>query len=82
MAKGTVKWFSAARGYGFITADVSDKDIFVHYSSIQADGYRTLREGEPVVFELADGPKGPKAENVVRAESQSDAGSTAAQEQH
>ena len=68
MPKGKVKWFSNAKGYGFIQADGSDKDIFVHYSSIQGDGYRSLKEGDPVDFELIEGPKGPKAENVMRAE--------------
>ena len=66
MATGKVKWFSNAKGYGFIQAEGAEKDIFVHYSSIQGDGYRTLKEGEDVEFELVDGPKGPKAENVVR----------------
>ena len=67
MPKGKVKWFSNAKGYGFIQSEeVSEKDIFVHYSSIQAEGYRSLNEGDNVEFELVDGPKGPKAENVVR----------------
>lgn len=67
MPKGKVKWFSNAKGYGFIQAEeVVAKDIFVHYSSIQADGYKSLNEGDDVEFELVDGPKGPKAENVVR----------------
>ncbi|KPK84508.1 MAG: cold-shock protein [Phycisphaerae bacterium SM23_33] len=71
MATGKVKWFSNAKGYGFIQADDIETDIFVHYSSIQAEGYRTLKEGDPVTFDLVDGPKGPKAENVVRAEAAS-----------
>ena len=66
MAKGKVKWFNDAKGYGFITLDGEAKDIFVHHSSIKADGFRTLAEGEDVEFELVQGPKGPKAENVVR----------------
>jgi CspA family cold shock protein len=66
MAKGKVKWFNAAKGYGFITADGQDKDIFVHHTSIKADGFRTLNEGEAVEFELVQGPKGFKAENVQR----------------
>jgi CspA family cold shock protein len=67
MPKGKVKWFSNAKGYGFIQSDeVSPKDIFVHYSAIRAEGYRSLNEGDDVEFELVDGPKGPKAENVVR----------------
>ncbi len=69
MAKGKVKWFSNAKGYGFIRADEAvEKDIFVHYSSIQAKGYRSLNEGDDVEFELVEGPKGPKAENVVKLE--------------
>jgi len=66
MATGKVKWFSNAKGYGFIQADGTDKDIFVHYSSIQSEGYRSLNEGDNVEFELVDGAKGPKAENVVK----------------
>lgn len=68
MSNGKVKWFSNARGYGFILADDTGKDIFVHHSSIKMDGYRTLNEGDPVLFDLVDGPKGPKAENVSRAD--------------
>ena len=68
MPKGKVKWFSNAKGFGFIQADGTEKDIFVHYSSISAEGYRSLDEGDDVEFELADGPKGPKAENVVKVE--------------
>ena len=67
MAKGKVKWFNNAKGYGFIQGDETEDDIFVHHTSIQADGYRTLSEGEAVEFELIQGPKGFKAENVVRA---------------
>ena len=63
MQEGTVKWFNAAKGYGFI--DIGDGvDIFVHYSAIQKDGYRTLTEGERVQFELVIGPKGRQATNV------------------
>jgi CspA family cold shock protein len=68
MAKGTVKWFNNAKGYGFIQAPDDDRDIFVHHTSIQADGYRTLNRGEEVQFELVESPKGLKAEKVVRAE--------------
>lgn len=63
---GRVKWFNNAKGYGFIQHEEVDKDIFVHYSAIREDGYRTLKEGEEVEFELKEGPKGPQAENVVR----------------
>jgi len=69
MVHGTVKWFNDAKGYGFLRADGHEEDIFVHYSAVQAEGYRSLNEGEIVEFELVKGPKGMKAENVVRAES-------------
>lgn len=67
MAKGTVKWFSDAKGYGFITIEDpahDGKDIFVHYSEIVKDGYKSLAQGQPVVFELSDTPKGLQAKNV------------------
>jgi cold shock protein len=64
--KGKVKWFSNVKGYGFISKEGSDKDIFVHYSSIQGDGYKKLLEGEEVTFDVVDGEKGPQASNVVR----------------
>ena len=63
---GKVKWFSDQKGYGFITRDDSP-DIFVHHSSIQMEGFRTLRQGEDVVYELLEGPKGLQARNVQRA---------------
>jgi len=66
MAKGKVKWFNDSKGFGFIEVDGEAKDIFVHHTAIQADGFRSLNEGEEVEFELVPGPKGPKAENVVR----------------
>jgi CspA family cold shock protein len=62
---GTVKWFNSTKGYGFISQP-SGRDIFVHYSAIQSHGYRTLREGEQVEFDMILGPRGPQAENVVR----------------
>ena len=65
--KGKVKWFNDAKGYGFIRMDGEEKDIFVHYSAVQAEGFRSLAEGEEVSFEVTQGPKGLKAENVVRA---------------
>jgi CspA family cold shock protein len=68
MAKGTVKWFNDAKGFGFIQADGHEKDIFVHHTAIKADGFRSLNQGEAVEFELVQGPKGPKAENVVRVQ--------------
>lgn len=63
---GTVKWFNAAKGYGFI-AHEGGKDVFVHYSAIQMNGYRTLSEGEQVEFTIEDGTKGPQAVNVTKA---------------
>lgn len=65
MAKGTVKWFSNQKGYGFITPE-EGKDLFVHHSEIQGDGYKSLEEGQAVEFEVADGPKGEQAKNVVK----------------
>ncbi len=65
--RGTVKWFNATKGYGFIVREKGG-DVFVHYSAIQGDGYRTLNQGEPVEFEVQDGPKGLQATNVVRAQ--------------
>lgn len=64
MARGSVKWFSAEKGYGFITPDDGTKDLFVHHSAIQADGFRTLNEGDKVEFEVTQGQKGPQAVNV------------------
>ncbi len=65
MSQGTVKWFNEAKGYGFIEED-GGNDIFVHYSSINAEGFRSLNEGERVVFDVAEGQKGRMATNVVR----------------
>ena len=64
MASGTVKWFSDQKGYGFITPDEGDKDLFVHQSAIEADGFRTLAEGARVSYDVEQGPKGPSAANV------------------
>lgn len=66
MAKGTVKWFNDQKGYGFI-AQENGPDVFVHYSAIQAEGFKTLSEGQAVEFEVVQGPKGPQASNVKRA---------------
>ncbi len=66
MSKGKVKWFSNAKGFGFIQTEDVEQDIFVHYSAISGDGYRGLDEGDEVEFELVEGPKGPKAESVVK----------------
>lgn len=64
--KGTVKWFNGAKGYGFIQR-TSGEDVFVHFSAIQENGYRTLNEGDTVEYDLMTGPKGLQASNVVRA---------------
>ena len=66
MAEGTVKWFNSRKGYGFI-ASTDGNDVFVHYSSINSDGYKTLAEGDAVSFDIVQGEKGPRAENVVPA---------------
>ena len=63
--EGTVKWFSDPKGYGFIASD-DQSDIFVHHSAIQMDGFRTLKEGELVIYDLLDSPKGLQAANVMR----------------
>ena len=63
MFEGTVKWFNESKGFGFLQQD-GGKDVFVHYSAIQKEGFKTLREGERVSFEIVDGPKGPAAANV------------------
>jgi CspA family cold shock protein len=67
MAVGKVKWFNDAKGYGFIEQDTG-RDVFVHYSAVQGEGFKTLKEGEDVSFELIEGPKGPWASNVVKAQ--------------
>lgn len=69
MAKGVVKWFSNQKGYGFITPDSNGngKEVFVHYSAVQGDGYKSLAEGDQVEFDLTNGPKGEQATNVRKS---------------
>jgi CspA family cold shock protein len=65
MATGTVKWFNNSKGFGFITPDDGSADVFVHFSAIAADGFRTLQEGQAVTYDVESGPKGPQASNVT-----------------
>ncbi len=65
MAQGTVKWFSDNKGYGFLTVE-GGSDVFVHFSAIKAEGFKTLREGDKVSFDVVEGEKGPQAANVVK----------------
>jgi CspA family cold shock protein len=65
MATGTVKWFNDSKGFGFIAPEDGSNDVFVHFSAIQGDGFRTLKEGQSVSFDVEDGPKGLQATNVV-----------------
>lgn len=65
MHQGTVKWFNAEKGYGFIAVE-GGNDVFVHFSAIQTDGFKTLEEGQRVEFEIVDGDRGPQAANVVK----------------
>jgi cold shock protein len=64
VAQGTVKWFNAEKGFGFISVDDGSGDVFVHFSAIQSEGYRSLEENQRVEFNIAKGPKGPQAESV------------------
>jgi CspA family cold shock protein len=67
MPKGTVKWFNDAKGYGFIQQEEGE-DVFVHHTAISGEGFKTLKEGEEVEFEITQGPKGPQASNVVKVQ--------------
>ena len=67
MNTGTVKWFNDAKGFGFITPESGEKDVFVHFSAIQAGGFKSLAEGQRVSFDMTDGDKGPQASNVAEA---------------
>ena len=66
MAQGTIKWFSDQKGYGFITPEGGKKDVFVHFSALQGEGFKSLAEGQLVSFDITQGPKGEQAANVVK----------------
>lgn len=68
MATGIVKWFNDAKGYGFITPDEKGEDLFAHFSAIKMDGFKSLKEGQRVTFDVVDGPKGKQAANIMPAE--------------
>ncbi|RTZ74749.1 MAG: cold-shock protein [Gammaproteobacteria bacterium] len=70
MPSGVVKWFNNAKGYGFVTPDDGNEDVFVHFSAIEMEGYKTLKEGQAVEFEIEQGPKGLHAQNLRHADSE------------
>jgi CspA family cold shock protein len=82
MVSGKVKWFNNAKGYGFIVADGRDEDLFAHYSAIQMDGYKTLKAGQPVSFEIIQGPKGLHAVNITAALATAEAPTAQAMTRH
>jgi len=71
MATGTVKWFSASKGYGFISPEDGGTDVFAHFSAIEMDGFKTLKEGQRVEYDVQDGPKGPQASKIQPASAES-----------
>ena len=79
MLSGKVKWFNNAKGYGFIVADGGDEDLFAHYSAIQMEGYRTLKAGQAVMFDILQGPKGLHATNIRSLQTTAEAVGPAAQ---
>ena len=81
MATGKVKWFNNAKGYGFVLAHTGGEDLFVHYSSIQMDGYKTLKAGQSVEFDIQQGPKGMHAVNIRVAEAIDDAADAAPEDE-
>ena len=74
MANGTVKWFNDAKGFGFIEPEAGGEDVFAHFSAIQMEGFRTLKQGSQVTFDLVQGPKGQLAQNIVQVEGATAAG--------
>lgn len=70
MATGSVKWFSASKGYGFISPEDGGADVFAHFSAIEMDGFKTLKEGQRVDYDVQDGPKGPQASKIQLAETE------------
>ena len=77
MATGTVKWFNDAKGFGFIEPEAGGEDVFAHFSAIQMEGFRTLKQGSQVSFDLVQGPKGQLAQNITQLESSAGAGQPA-----